>query len=131
MAYQEWVERVKESKAPNWFKAKLLEALVRKPTSSSEGTIYTDYSDVGYHLGIFFEEFLEDEVLTELESELYEILVSPDENKPIHVAEWLEKYFGEFYGLVPHKRRPKFVEGFISCVEERGCSSFPPLSRAC
>jgi hypothetical protein len=102
--HEQWKQRVRKSRVPAYFKGLLIDASVRKVVRSAGGEAgRSSFFNPGFELGRNVGQHIDAEVYKELETVLGE---------PVEVAKWLGKHLYRFFGLVPTKRRPIFVEGF-------------------
>ena len=108
--HEQWKQRVWRARVPAYFKGLLIDASVRRVVRSAGGEAgRSSFFNPGFELGRNVGQHIDAEVYEELEKILAE---------PVQVAKWLRKHLNRFFGLVPAKRRPIFVEGFTKGFEE-------------
>jgi hypothetical protein len=108
--YEQWKQRVSRARVPAYFKGLLIDASARKVATSASGEVgrYSFFSP-GYELGRNVGQHIDADVYEELGTIL---------DEPVKVAQWLRKHLNCFFGLVPARRRPIFIEGFTKGFEE-------------
>jgi len=108
--YEQWKQRVRKARVPAYFKGLLIDASVRKVARSASGEVGRySFFNPGFELGRSVGQHVDADVYEELENIL---------DEPVEVAKWLRKHLNRFFGLVPAKRRPIFIEGFRKGFEE-------------
>ena len=108
--YEQWKQRVRKARVPAYFKGLLIDASVRKVVRSASGEVGRySFFNPGFELGRSVGQHVDADVYEELENIL---------DEPVEVAKWLRKHLNRFFGLVPAKRRPIFIEGFRKGFEE-------------
>lgn len=108
--HEQWKRRVRNSHVPAYFKGLLIDASDRKVARSASGEVGRySFFNPGFELGRNVGQHVDAEVYEELEKIL---------DEPVKVARWLRRHLNRFFGLVPVKRRPIFVEGFTKGFEE-------------
>ena len=108
--HEQWKQRVWKARVPAYFKGLLIDASVRKVVQSAGGQAgRSSFFNPGFELGRNIGQHVDAEVYEQLEKILGE---------PVEVAKWLRKHLNRFFGLVPVKRRPIFIEGFTKGFEE-------------
>jgi hypothetical protein len=107
---EQWKRRVSKARVPDYFKGLLTDGSDRKVATSASGEVgrYSFFSP-GYELGRNVGQHIDADVYEQLEKIL---------DEPVEVAKWLRKHLNRFFGLVPAKRRPIFVEGFTKGFKE-------------
>ena len=102
--HEQWKQRVGKARVPAYFKGLLIDASDRKVARSASGEVGRySFFNPGFELGRNVGQHVDGEVYEELEKIL---------DEPIKVAGWSGKHLNRFFGLVPVKRRPIFIEGF-------------------
>jgi hypothetical protein len=108
--HEQWKQRVRKSRVPAYFKGLLIDASVRKVVRSAGGEAgRSSFFNPGFELGRNVGQHIDAEVYSELEKIL---------DEPVEVTKWLRKHLNRFFGLVPAKRRPNFVDGFTKGFQE-------------
>ncbi|MCX6143309.1 MAG: hypothetical protein NTZ35_08820 [Ignavibacteriales bacterium] len=108
--HEQWKQRVRKAHVPAYFKGLLIDASFRKVVRSANGEVgRCSFFNPGFELGRNVGQHIDADVLDELEKIL---------DEPVKVAAWLRKHLNRFFGLVPAKRRPIFIEGFRRGFEE-------------
>jgi len=108
--YEQWKQRVWKARVPAYFKGLLIDASVRKVARSASGEVGRySFFNPGFELGRNVGQHIDADVYEELETIL---------DEPVKVAKWLRRHLNRFFGLVPVKRRPIFVEGFTKGFQE-------------
>ena len=108
--HEQWKQRVRKARVPAYFKGLLIDASDRKVAGSASGEVgRCSFFNPGFELGRNVGQHIDAEVYGELEDIL---------DEPVKVTHWLKKHLNRFFGLVPAKRRPIFIEGFTKGFQE-------------
>ena len=91
---------------PTWFRANAASA--RNQEQLAPG-VYANWSDPGYHLGLHWPDYVDEDVADKAYEELEDVT---EDNVEAALA-FLESHLMKFLKVVPARRRLKFAEGFL------------------